>query len=296
MSEEWRAMLMLARKRLRVSREDLAERCGISASTIRGYEIGRRHPRQESLEQILQALQLERTESNPIRESAGFAAITSLWDHRATYYFTVDELQEYVEDTAWPQFVVNDTMEVVAANRAAGALWGVDFQTERCRRSGFALNLLAVASEFNFPERIERFDDVLELLCSIFKGVSIGQTGGATDGNLADPTAYLAQVVQHFTDHDHRFLDRLLAAWTRAEPSPAKVRWRYSVVWKHALGRMSFAAQVGPASEREGLAFNDWIPANAQTWTAMDALLRAQGDDPAAMEARAIQPRRILGD
>ncbi|MGH7621909.1 MAG: helix-turn-helix domain-containing protein, partial [Gemmatimonadaceae bacterium] len=149
---------MTARKRLRVSREELASQSGVSASTIRGYELGRRHPRQESLEAILQALQLERTESNPIRESAGFAAVRSLYEHRDGFYFTIDELQSYIEDTHWPLFVVNDSMEVVSANRAASALWGLDFQAERRRRSGFALNLLAVASEFDFPNRIEDWD------------------------------------------------------------------------------------------------------------------------------------------
>ncbi len=289
MSEEWRGMLMRARKRLKVSREDLATRSGVSASTIRGYEIGRRHPRQDSLEQILEALFLERTESNPIRESAGFAPVKSMYDHRATYYFTVEELQEYVEDAHWPLFVTNDVMEVVAANRAACALWGVDFRAERARRSNFAMNLLSVASEFNFPDRIENWDDILEMLCSAFKGNAMNAS------ELADPGPYLAQVVQHFTDHDHRFLERLLAAWTRAEPAPAKVRQAYAIVWNAGQARLTFAGKQSTASEREGLAFNDWIPANGDTWTALHALLRAQGDDPAALEARATRVRRVFG-
>lgn len=135
--DDWRAGLQVARKRLRISRQQLAAASGVSAATIRGYELGRPHPKQGSLEAVLRALRLERTESNPIREGAGFAPIHSLFDHEATYYFSVDELQEYVEYAHWPLFVVNDTMEVVAANRAASAVWDVDFARERARRVNF---------------------------------------------------------------------------------------------------------------------------------------------------------------
>ena len=41
------------------------------------------------------------------------------------YYFSVAELRSYVEEVPWPQFVTNDLAQVVAANRAAQALWEV---------------------------------------------------------------------------------------------------------------------------------------------------------------------------
>ena len=282
-------MLLQARRRLGISREALSKLSGVSASAVRGYEIGRRHPKQDSLEAILDALKLDRTESNPIREGAGFAPVRSLYDHRAGYYFTVDELQTEVERVPWPEFVVNDTVEVVAANRMASAVWGLDYQVERQRRTPVQRNLLAVASEFDFPRVVENWDEILQLLASVYKG------SANMDSDLGEPSPYLAQVIGHFTTANPQFLQRLLEAWTRAEPSPARVRLTYRVIWNHAThGRMSFHCVMGTASEHEGLTFNDWIPVNAETWTALHGLMRALGEDPAAWERHMMRPRRTL--
>jgi transcriptional regulator with XRE-family HTH domain len=286
---EWRQMLLRARKRLGVSREALATLSGVSASAVRGYEIGRRHPKQDSLEAILDALKLDRTESNPIRESAGFAPVRSLYDHRAGYYFTVEELQTEVERVPWPEFVVNDTVEVVAANRMASAVWGLDFQAERKRRTPLQRNLLAVASEMDFPRVVENWDEILELLASVYKG------SANMDSDLGEPSPYLAQVIGHFTTANPQFLQRLLEAWTRATPSPAKVRLTYRVIWNHRRhGRMIFHCVMGTASEHEGLTFNDWIPVNPATWTALHGLMLELGEDPRAWEQYLSRPRRVL--
>ena len=289
---EWRKQLEAARRLLGLSREELARLAGVSPSTVRGYEDGRRHPRQESLDAILEALHLDRTEANPIREAAGFAPVRSLWDHDASYYYTVEELQEYVERVTWPQFINNDNMEVVAANRVASWVWGLDYQEERRRRTKFEMNLLAVANEFDFPNVVENWDEVLELLCGIYKGALAGLTGARAD--LEEPNPYLASIIDHFTRVDHRFLERLIDAWNRATPSPSKVRNLYRIIWNHRFGRMSFVCMMSTASEREGLAFNDWIPANPETWTALHAMMQAMGEDPVAAEARLLKPRRAL--
>ena len=89
----------------------------------------------------------------------------------------------------WPAFVANDSFEVVAANRGACTLWGVDFQIERLRRDGVSRNLLAVASEFDFPKRIENWDEILELLASMYKGRPAGPD------DIEAPSPYLSEVV-----------------------------------------------------------------------------------------------------
>lgn len=266
MSEEWRAMLMRARKRLKVSREELAKRCDISPSTIRGYEIGRRHPRQESLEAILHALRVERTESNPIREAAGFAPVRSLYDHDDTYYFKPANLDEEVERVTWPQFVNNDAFEVVAANSAAEAVWGLDFKAERSRRQPYEMNVLAVATEFDFPSRIENWDEVVRVIVRGFKDPALLDDVGA-------PGPYLARAIERFSQTDPAFLARLFDAWNSVEYEPARVRWHYSIVWRDPeAGRMRFHAIVSTASEPGGLAFSDWIPLDAASWTVLEAV------------------------
>ncbi len=287
--EEWRAALLRARKRLGVSRARLAALAGVSPATVRGYELGRRHPKHASLEAIIAALKLERVEANAVREGAGFAQARPSFLDAPDYYFGVEELREYVERAPWPEFVVNDSFEFIAANRIAGAVWGIDFEAERARRAPLEMNLLAVADEFDFPRLVENWDEILELIASMYKGHPVGPE------DLAAPGPYLARAVQHFNDNDPGFLARLLDAWNRAEPLPTRVRESYRIIWNHErYGRMCFYCLATTANERDGLVFNDWIPVDAETWHALDALQRAIGLDPDASRAYLMRPRARL--
>ena len=185
--------------------------------------------------------------------------------------------------------MVNDSFEFVAANRMAGAVWGVDFQAERRRRTNFQMSLLAVADEFDFPRLVENWDEILEMIASMYKGHPMGPE------DLAAPGPYLARAVQHFTDNDPGFLARLLDAWNRAEPLPTRVRESYRIIWNHQrYGRMCFYCLVTTANERDGLAFNDWIPVDAETWHALDALQRDIGLDPDASRGYLMRRRGRL--
>lgn len=261
--ETWRVQLEAARRVLGLSRAELARAAGVSASTVRGYEDGRRHPKQESLEAIIGALRLDRTVANPIREAAGFAQVRSLWDKEATYFYGLDELDGHVETVSWPEFVNNDRFEIVAANRAACAVWGLHYKAERARREPHEMSALAVATEFGFPEAIENWDDVLFMLVRGFKDPAIAD-------DITNPSPYVAKTLDHFLRGDPGVLARLLDAWNRVEYVPTRVRWHYDVTWRHEQGRMRFRGVVSTANERDGLAFNDWIPLDAETWLALE--------------------------
>lgn len=263
--DDWRASLALARGNLGLSRSRLGELAGVSAATIRGYEDGSRHPKRESLEAILDALRLERVAGNAIRDGAGFASVHSLFAHQPRYYFDLSELDEEVERVAWPEFVTNDSFEIVAANRTASAVWGVDARDELRRRAPSERNLLAIASERRFHELIENWDDIVEFLAAMYKSKGDGPE------DLVEPSPYLAGVLTQFTQNNPAMLARLLAAWNRAKPYAAKVRETYSVIWNdETCGRMVFSCMITTANERDGLAFNDWIPADAETWGVLE--------------------------
>ena len=254
-----------ARKKLGLSRSDLASVAGVSYETVKAYELGTRSASARTLERLLQALQLERVQANAIREAAGFAPVRTLFGDVPDFGYSVEELQSAVEQVPWPEFVLNEGLEVVAANRAACALWGVDFREERARRAPTQMNVLAVMNERDFPARLENWDEILLLLASTLKSRPLRLR------DLTEPGPYLNQVLDHFVQPSRGFLTELLDAWTGAKPLRAKVRFGYPVRWNDLQhGRMRFLALASPANEEEGLAFHDWHPIDAATWEVLE--------------------------
>ena len=102
-----------------------------SAETVRAYEWSRRRPSRNVLEAILSALQLDRWEANEIRHELGYAGdYLQLGKAEPSFMFTAEELAEWIEHTPWPQFVVDENMQIVLANAAARAFWQIDMFRE----------------------------------------------------------------------------------------------------------------------------------------------------------------------
>ncbi len=262
---DWGGSLRTARQRLRLSRAELAELAGVSMETVKAYETGTRPPTRANLERLLNALQLERVQANAIREAAGFAPVRSLFTDYPDYEYTIGELQTLVEQVPWPEFVLNDSVELVAANRVAGAVWGIDFERELGRRGPVEMNLLAVANEQDFPARVENWEEVLSLLAAVVKGQFIRP-------QTAPPASpYLNEVFSHFVAGGGDFLARFLDIWNAAEPLPPKVRWSYRVTWRDPeFGHIRFHCLVSTASEKDGLAFNDWYPVDLASFDVLE--------------------------
>jgi transcriptional regulator with XRE-family HTH domain len=273
MSDEWPTLLRDARKRLRLSQAQLASHVGVSAEAVRSYEAGRRKPPRGKLDAIFVALDLPIREANAIRESLGLASVGTRFPGGAYpgYFYTIDELHETVEQATWPEFVLNDHMEVVAANRVVAALWGVDFTHEHAVRSVTELNLLAVAAERRFAERVANWDECVEVMAGIMKFQSDYPDA------LDNPRPYLDGVLAQFAKAGPEFVERLIKAWVRAEPAVAKCRWFYPMVWDEpGIGVMRFTSLVNTASEPDGLSFNDWIPLDAEAWVNLERV-KARG-------------------
>ena len=263
----WRHKLRAVRKRLGISQREVAERSGFSQESIRAYETGRRRPARDRLVAILQALEATMDEANEIMGAAGFSTPSTLFpgDEHPNYFFSVDELQAEVELVEWPEFVLNNATELVAANAAVQALWSIDFAHERVTRTRAQLNLLSVASQRKFADRIVNWDECMSTLAAVFKGRPVNPA------SLDEPDPYFSEVLQEFADGDPAFLARLVQVWVTTPGRDAKVRWRYRVVWRdEEFGEMRFHCIVGTASEPDGLGFNDWIPLDAETWGVLE--------------------------
>ena len=141
-----RHKLRAAQQKAGISQREVAELAGISQESIRAYEAGRRRPTRERLTTMLQALQTPAYDANEILEAAGCSSTPTLFpaDEYPNFYFTIDELQTEVESVAWPEFVSDNGNQVVAANAAVQALWGIDFAHERATKTRAELTLLGV--------------------------------------------------------------------------------------------------------------------------------------------------------
>jgi transcriptional regulator with XRE-family HTH domain len=269
-SDGWRTLLRDARRRLGVSQQELAQRAGLSFETVRGYENGRRSPRREHLQAVLDALKVERTERNAILEAAGWA---SDWQQIATPVadlgLTQDEAQRECARAMWPCFVMTEMSEVIVANSVATALWGVDLQreyTEVAERS-----MLAVASDPRFADRVANWDEAIGTLVSVFKGHYRGPE------QLEAPSPLFNSILERFLAGEPRYVARFLKLWQERPPAPLLLRWHYPVVWQDPAGRITFDCVVSTANEREGWAFNDWIPVDAESWRVLEAVKASAG-------------------
>jgi len=258
-------MLGTARRRRKLAQRDVAEIAGLSVEAVRSYENARRSPSREHLFAILDALRLERSERNAIVAAAGYASDgyeLSPWPVRG-FMFTPDEAASFIEGYPWPAFLSNDSMEVVAANAAAQRLWSVDLNTEFL--DPLERNLLGVASNPRFATRCANLPEILTMMAAVFKGHHRGPE------SMDAPSPYFASILERFFAGDPARIQPFLQAWQTAVPRTPKIRWEYPIVWDEpGIGTLRFRGMVNPASEPDGLAFNDWIPLDAATWTALD--------------------------
>jgi transcriptional regulator with XRE-family HTH domain len=271
---DWRLVLKTERGRLGLSQARLGELVRVSPETIRKYEGGTRTPSRDILLRIIDALQLPTAQGHAILEAIGYAGAPTLFPltHYPDYYFTVKQLQTAVNDVPWPQFVANDMAEIVAANRAAEALWGIDFEAEMARRSRAHVHFLSIAGERQFSQHIVNFDECLGHLIGILKG------SPRNTSSLESPGAFFMEVLGAFAANDPAAIPRLVSAWERTPPKVAKVRWSYPVIWRDATaGDIEFLALVTTASDPDGLGFNDWVPVDPESHRRLAMVVERSG-------------------
>lgn len=279
MHDEARRLLRLARERAGFSQEALAQRARCSVSTIRAYETtnaGRqRNPTRDQLEPILRALYVPRDEETSILDGFGFSTSRTLFpaERFPTFYFEVDELAAEVARVPWPEFVVNTSVDILAANKPAERLWGVTLVEQRQRARSGTANLLSVATQPEIASRIVNWDECVSVVIGTLKGTP------ERPESLEQPSRRFEDVLADLIDGDPRFVARIAELWATTAPLSAKIRWEYPIIWQDpAVGEMRFRALVSSASEPAGLGFNDWHPIDADTWERMERLTRSRTD------------------
>ena len=252
-----------------MSRTELAAAAHVSEATLKAYESGVRHPRRPYLVAILDALKLERGVRNDILASAGFVPDgLSLVPGEPRGTFNHEEAAALVQTVKWPAFVVDEYLTVLGANDVAQRLWQVDLREEFS--DPLDRNILSVASNARFADRCVNWTEIIEVIVAIFKR----KEWGAPE-RLDAPSPAFGAVLERFLGGEPAYVGKLAEIWQRTPSSAwdAKMRWHYPVVWDDPrVGRLRFECMVTVASHADSTNFNDWIPADAPTWLALDQL------------------------
>jgi transcriptional regulator with XRE-family HTH domain len=263
--DELGGLLRNARKQRNMTQVDLARLSGASVSSIKAYEKGSRRPRQKALNRLITGLGLSRHEANPILASAGFSVdLEGLFGGR--WQTDLDALQELIESCPWPAFISGQGFNFVAANRAFQRVWDVNIATEYPNDQ--RRNFLAGASLERFASCAENYDELLAMMMGLVKG------DPRLNQELERPAPWIREALQEFLDGDPKYIKPLLEAWEKAEPVPHHTRIHYEVRWRYrGQARIRFNAVLTIADIWNELSWNDWIPADRESWDVLQGIL-----------------------
>jgi transcriptional regulator with XRE-family HTH domain len=262
----WREALREARRSRGVSVPALARRSGASVSAIKAYENGTRHPSQAALGSIIDALGVPREDANRIRAGAGYAVD---WYTLLNERYTSDLawLEAAVQRPPWPVFVTNQAIDLVYWNRTFESVWDVDVLKEFTDPG--ERNFLAGASDPNFADCFENYDEVVTFMIGLAKG------DPRWEQNPERPAPWLQAPLQRFLSGDPAYIRRFFELWEKAAPLPHRTRHTYDLRWLYRREHpMRFTGIVTVVDIWNELSWNDWIPADAETWQALAGIDR----------------------
>lgn len=292
---KWHVLIRAERRRLGITQTELAERAGMSPETVRKYEAGSRNPSRASIERVLAALQAPHTTVRQVLLDLGMAAPGSLYGLGGVedYRFSIPELRSFVEETPWPQFVIDNTLEIVAANAATQALWEMDLSAQVLERTRARVNLLAILAHHRLRQSLRNRYEIMAIVVSVLKVFPESR-------NLLEaPGSLFAEVFDAFAATDPKAINKLYALWDRTPPASQKLRWNFPVVWSEPeVGEIRLIGTVTAASHVNSLVFVDWIPRDGPSHALLETLLASRtlrpGDRarPAGASARRPPPAR----
>ncbi|HQW50760.1 MAG TPA: helix-turn-helix domain-containing protein [Tepidiformaceae bacterium] len=276
----WFARLRSLREQEGISRDELARRAGISASSIKAYESGVRHPSRPALAALLDSLTADAFARREILVGAGFAPDgRSPAEHLADEWFSLADACDEIAHLSHPACVTTELFEVVAANPVIQRVWEVDLHQEL--DGPFERGFLSMLSTPRFGDRLVNWTEALSVAVSVIKGHY-----GGEDAIDPERHPYLAAAIQHLLNGSPEYVQKFLSLWMNVPGEMYRVRLSYPVVWDHSeLGPLRFVAVTGPANRQPSLWFNDWMPTDAHTAAALVHLASARDSRRAFFDA-----------
>lgn len=264
---DWRHALRTWRKRRGLTQKTLAQMTGLSPATVRAYETRARDPSARALTQMVRALGIPRQEANLILAAAGYAVDwQTLLEGR--YVFDLGYAKSQLEACAWPAFISDQAINVVATNRLFDLVWDVDPAREYTKPGD--RNLLGGASDPRFPRYVANFDELVKFMIGLAKG------DPRFEQNPERPAPWLEEPMARFLKGDAALISQIMKLWEAAEPIPHRTRHQYDVHWLYrGETPMRFRGVLTIGDLWNELSWNDWIPADAVTWTRLTDIARS---------------------
>ena len=262
---DWRGALREHRLRRHLSQPDVARRSGLSVSAIKAYENGSRHPTREALDAIIDALGLTHDEGNPIRIGAGYA-IDWYGVLHGRYISDFSDLARQADASPWPVFITNQGSYIRHYNRAFEIVLDVDVKREFPDPA--TRSILGGSTISRFVRCIENYDEAMSFFIGLIKG------DPRREQNLERPAPWLQDIVNRLVQGNPADLRRLIGIWEKAEPIPHKIRHQYNIVWRYKGGDLllRFIGRHTVCDIWNELNWQEWVPADAETWAALERL------------------------
>jgi transcriptional regulator with XRE-family HTH domain len=246
------------RERAGVSRASLATRAGVSPHSIKAFEFGERHPKEATLNALIDALGLTREQANPVRRALGYPEDWYAILHDRFRPEDVD-WQAEVDACPWPAFIANQAIDVPYSNLPMARILRADPASDLLVRE--ERNLLSQVTNRRFVELFANFDEVVTFMIGTVKGDPRWQQ------SLANPSPWMRSRFEMLAGGDPDYLARFLRLWNDAPPVPHRARHTYPVRMYHPSGAlMRFRASATIADLWNELTWHDWAPEDAKTW------------------------------
>lgn len=261
---EWSAELRRYRELVGMSRAAVAARAGISEQALKAFEFGDRHPKEATLNALVDALGLTQEQANPIRRASG---------HPEDWYailhdrFPPEERnwQAEVDACPWPAFVANQAIDVPYSNLPMARILRADPEQDLLVRE--ERNLLSQVTNRRFVELFANFDEVVSFMIGTVKGDPRWQQ------SLANPSPWMKSRFEMFLAGDPEYVSRVMQLWAQAPPVPHRARHVYPVRMHHPnRAIMRFRATATIADLWNELTWHEWVPEDADTWRLLESL------------------------
>ena len=262
--DAWYDQLRRIRERRGASRQELAELCGLSAHSLRSYELGRRRPTRHRLLVLLKCLKVTAHARNIILADAGFAPEAPVERFREPNVPPKDALR-LIRQRPLPALLLNERAEVLAISGAAWRLFGIPQyeQNPPRRRNALSEIVFRVAAS-----RVLNWDEVLRQTVQFLKA---GLSGEASPDAADSPVnAILANLVTG----DPVRLAQFEELWKKTPPFRGRMTGHiYPSIWKVPGGAIHFNVFVGCLNTEVGLYAHTMVPADARSHLLLDKLL-----------------------